>query len=109
MFSATLPKQLVDFAKAGLSDPTLVRLDVETKIPETLKLAFLKTTSDSKDCVLLHLLKTIIPNDQQTIVFTATRCDEFVNRLLKKPNIDAIGSFLNGKVDLKPLKYKDRY
>ena len=29
---ATLPKLLVDFAKAGLSDPTLVRLDVETKV-----------------------------------------------------------------------------
>ena len=32
LFSATLPKLLVDFAKAGLSDPTLVRLDVETKV-----------------------------------------------------------------------------
>lgn len=26
MFSATLPKMLVDFAKAGLSDPVLIRL-----------------------------------------------------------------------------------
>ena len=73
LFSATLPKMLVDFAKAGLTDPTLVRLDVETKVPDTLKLAFLKTTSESKDCVLLHLLKNVIPKDQQTIVFTATR------------------------------------
>lgn len=37
LFSATLPKLLVDFAKAGLHDPTLVRLDVETKISENLK------------------------------------------------------------------------
>ena len=73
LFSATLPKLLVDFAKAGLTDPTLVRLDVETKVPDTLKLAFLKTTSESKDCVLLHLLKNVIPKDQQTIVFAATR------------------------------------
>ena len=43
------------------------------QIPDTLKLAFLKVTSESKDCVLLHLLKTVIPRDQQTIVFTATR------------------------------------
>ena len=28
LFSATLPRLLVDFAKAGLADPTLVRLDV---------------------------------------------------------------------------------
>ena len=73
LFSATLPKLLMDFAKAGLTDPTLVRLDVETKVPDTLKLAFLKTTSESKDCVLLHLLKNVIPKDQQTIVFAATR------------------------------------
>ena len=73
LFSATLPKMLVDFAKAGLTDPTLVRLDVETKVPDTLKLAFLKTTSESKDCVLLHLLKNVIPKEQQTIVFAATR------------------------------------
>ena len=37
LFSATLPKLLVDFAKAGLHDPTLVRLDVETKISQQLK------------------------------------------------------------------------
>lgn len=43
LFSATLPKLLVDFAKAGLTDPTLIRLDVDTKIPDTLKLAFFHT------------------------------------------------------------------
>ena len=37
LFSATLPKLLVDFAKAGLHDPTLVRLDVDTKLSENLK------------------------------------------------------------------------
>lgn len=37
LFSATLPKLLVDFAKAGLSTPTLVRLDVETKLSEQLR------------------------------------------------------------------------
>ena len=42
LFSATLPRLLVDFAKAGLAEPTLVRLDVESKVPETLRLAFLQ-------------------------------------------------------------------
>jgi ATP-dependent RNA helicase DDX54/DBP10 len=37
LFSATLPKLLVDFAKAGLKSPTLVRLDVETKLSEQLR------------------------------------------------------------------------
>ena len=37
LFSATLPKLLVEFAKAGLHDPTLIRLDVDTKISSQLK------------------------------------------------------------------------
>jgi ATP-dependent RNA helicase DDX54/DBP10 len=37
LFSATLPKSLVEFAKAGLKDPSLVRLDVDTKISEALQ------------------------------------------------------------------------
>merc|ERR550519_1893686 len=83
LFSATLPKLLVDFAKAGLTDPTLVRLDVETKIPETLKLAFLKVNSEGKDGVPLHLLKNVIPAGQQTIVFCATRYHvEYLQTLL---------------------------
>ena len=57
LFSATLPKLLVDFAKAGLADPTLIRLDVESKIPDTLKLAFFNCRADAKDACLLYLLK----------------------------------------------------
>jgi ATP-dependent RNA helicase DDX54/DBP10 len=37
LFSATLPKLLVDFAKAGLHDPMLIRLDVDTKLSDQLK------------------------------------------------------------------------
>uniref|UniRef100_A0A915ING3 RNA helicase n=1 Tax=Romanomermis culicivorax TaxID=13658 RepID=A0A915ING3_ROMCU len=37
LFSATLPNNLMDFIKAGLSDPVLVRLDVDSKISEKLK------------------------------------------------------------------------
>ena len=57
LFSATLPKLLVEFAKAGLSDPTLIRLDVESKIPETLKLAFFQCRADAKPACLLYLLQ----------------------------------------------------
>lgn len=41
LFSATLPKLLVDFAKAGLQEPTLVRLDVDTKISKDLEVCAL--------------------------------------------------------------------
>ena len=40
LFSATLPKLLVEFARAGLQDPTLIRLDVDTKLSEQLKVNF---------------------------------------------------------------------
>lgn len=40
LFSATLPKLLVDFAKAGLQEPTLVRLDVDTKISKDLEVIY---------------------------------------------------------------------
>ena len=40
LFSATLPKLLVEFARAGLQDPTLIRLDVDTKLSENLMVSF---------------------------------------------------------------------
>ncbi|PLW22567.1 hypothetical protein PCASD_14030, partial [Puccinia coronata f. sp. avenae] len=41
LFSATLPKSLVEFAKAGLQNPKLIRLDSESKISSDLQMAFL--------------------------------------------------------------------
>ena len=42
LFSATLPKLLVEFAKAGLHDPTLIRLDVDNKLSDQLKVMLTK-------------------------------------------------------------------
>lgn len=72
LFSATLPKILVDFAKAGLSDPVLLRLDVESKLPEGLTLSFITCRSEEKLAVLLCLLKRVIKPDSQTIIFAET-------------------------------------
>ncbi|VDQ08171.1 unnamed protein product [Trichobilharzia regenti] len=41
IFSATLPKNLVEFARAGLSDPVLIRLDVNSKLSQNLKVGHL--------------------------------------------------------------------
>lgn len=60
LFSATLPKSLVDFAKAGLQDPKLVRLDAESKISADLRMAFFSVKHDEKDACLLLLLRDII-------------------------------------------------
>ncbi|XP_064535609.1 ATP-dependent RNA helicase DDX54 [Drosophila montana] len=73
MFSATLPKLLVEFARAGLSDPVLIRLDVESKLPETLALKFLYCRPDDRYTALVVLLKYVIPQQAQTVVFAGTQ------------------------------------
>ncbi|KAF6762983.1 ATP-dependent RNA helicase DBP10 [Ephemerocybe angulata] len=60
LFSATLPKSLVEFAKAGLVDPKLVRLDAESKISSDLKMAFFSVKKAEKEACLLTLLRDVI-------------------------------------------------
>ncbi|KAI8059942.1 P-loop containing nucleoside triphosphate hydrolase protein [Gilbertella persicaria] len=66
LFSATLPKMLVDFAKAGLQEPTLVRLDVDTKISRDLEMAFFSVKDNEKEGALLYLLKNVIKLPKKT-------------------------------------------
>ncbi|XP_055338199.1 ATP-dependent RNA helicase DDX54-like [Paramacrobiotus metropolitanus] len=73
MFSATLPKSVVEFAKAGLSDPSLVRLDVDNKLSEGLKLSFLSCRDVDKPAVLCWLLQNIVKRNELTVVFAATK------------------------------------
>ena len=60
LFSATLPKALTEFAKAGLQEPTLVRLDVDSKISQDLEAAFFTVASCEKEGALIHILKNVI-------------------------------------------------
>jgi ATP-dependent RNA helicase DDX54/DBP10 len=60
LFSATLPKSLVEFARAGLQEPRLIRLDAETKISPDLENAFFTVKSSERDGALLHVLDRII-------------------------------------------------
>lgn len=73
LFSATLPRTLADFARAGLSSPQLVQLDMERKISPDLGLAFFTVRNDDKIAAVLHLLRDVLPADQLTILFAATR------------------------------------
>ncbi|KAK7091946.1 ATP-dependent RNA helicase DDX54-like [Littorina saxatilis] len=88
LFSATLPNTLVAFAKAGLSDPTLIRLDVDTKLSTQLKLSFLSCLADDKEAVLLHLLRNVISERELTVVFAATKHHvEYLQTLLTQCGI----------------------
>ncbi|KAF2883077.1 hypothetical protein ILUMI_23090 [Ignelater luminosus] len=73
LFSATLPKVLVEFAKAGLDNPVLIRLDVESKLPSELELVFITVRPEEQVAALLVLLKSHIDLNQQTVVFAATK------------------------------------
>ncbi|XP_023674426.1 ATP-dependent RNA helicase DDX54 [Paramormyrops kingsleyae] len=83
LFSATLPKMLVEFARAGLTEPVLIRLDVDTKLSDQLKLAFFQLRVDDKPALLLHLLRNVVKPQEQTVVFVATKHHvEYLKELL---------------------------
>jgi ATP-dependent RNA helicase DDX54/DBP10 len=73
LFSATLPQMIVQFARAGLNDPELIRLDVEHALSKDLRMAFLSVRSEEKLAIFLYLFRVVIPRDDQSIVFAATR------------------------------------
>lgn len=58
------------------------RLDVDSKLPEMLKLTYLACRSEDKTAALLHLIKNLIDQKQQTIVFAATKHHvEFIHQV----------------------------
>lgn len=74
LFSATLPKLIVEFARAGLSDPVLIRLDIDWKLPSTLWLGWISVRAELKTAALLQLLdKVLTPTTPQAVVFAATK------------------------------------
>jgi ATP-dependent RNA helicase DDX54/DBP10 len=60
LFSATLPTSLVEFARAGLQEPSLIRLDAETKVSPDLQSAFFSVKGAEKEGALLHILHDVI-------------------------------------------------
>eukprot|EP01100_Stratorugosa_tubuloviscum_P004148 TRINITY_DN2028_c4_g1_i1.p1 TRINITY_DN2028_c4_g1~~TRINITY_DN2028_c4_g1_i1.p1 ORF type:complete len:700 (-),score=340.37 TRINITY_DN2028_c4_g1_i1:800-2899(-) len=103
IFSATLPRQVVEFSRIGLSNPKTVRLDTEIKISENLALSFFTVKREDKAGALLYLLDSIIDAEQQTIIFVATRQQvEYLYLLLQQQNFDA--SYVYGSMDASARK-----
>jgi ATP-dependent RNA helicase DDX54/DBP10 len=91
-FSATLPDTLAEFSKTGLSQPLLVKLDQEFRLPETLDLDFFVVRSEDKLAALVHVLKGF--GRQSGIVFVATRHHvEYLEMYLGLIGFLAIGLF----------------
>ena len=94
LLSATIPQQVADFAKIGLSDPELVRMDADGKLSADLKTLFLHVKSDYKDAALVYLLQNLQkasglaqPKDGrqlQGIIFVSTKHHaEYLNELMR--------------------------
>ncbi len=85
LFSATLPTMVYEFARAGLNDPKLIRLDKNVTLPPNLELGFFLVSTEQKVAALMYLFKFVIGENQQTIVFCATRHSaQFVKVLFEK-------------------------
>ncbi|MBN3300032.1 DDX54 helicase, partial [Amia calva] len=98
LFSATLPRLLVEFARAGLTEPVLIRLDVDTKLSAQLKLAFFHLRADDKSSLLLHLLRNVVKPQEQTVVFAATKHHvEYLKELLLSEGVDC--SYIYSSLD----------
>ncbi|XP_066331388.1 DEAD-box ATP-dependent RNA helicase 29-like [Miscanthus floridulus] len=89
LFSATLPSALADFAKAGLRDPHIVRLDLDKKISPDLRLVFFTLRQEEKLAALLYLVREHISSEEQTIIFVSTKHHvEFLNILFREEGLE---------------------
>jgi ATP-dependent RNA helicase DDX54/DBP10 len=72
LFSATLPSSLVEFARAGLAQPALIRLDTDITVSEHLRNVFFTVRAEEKAATLLWMMKSIIPQDLVRLIHLAT-------------------------------------
>lgn len=95
LISASMPAQLADYTKTGLNNPILVKLDQERMMPDTLTLKFYYVRKDSKEALLLHLLKHILNlTDTLTMVFVATKHHvEYLDLILKAAGVNSAGLY----------------
>jgi len=98
LFSATMPKQLIQFTRAGLRDPQLIRLESDNKMSDELRMGFFCVRTNEKTAALLYLVRNIIPATDMSIIFTATRHhSEYVHALMKE--IGVTSTIVYGTMD----------
>ena len=98
LFSATLPPMLAEFATGKLSNPILIRLDLEQQLSPSLRLSNFLLRQGDKEAALLHLLRHVIPEGSLTAVFLPTRCHvEYFRELLAENGLKC--SYLYSSLD----------
>uniref|UniRef100_A0A2P2I3K8 RNA helicase n=1 Tax=Hirondellea gigas TaxID=1518452 RepID=A0A2P2I3K8_9CRUS len=94
LFSATLPQMLADFAKAGLTNPVMIRLDKDEKLSEHLKLAFFSIAPSFKLHLLLYILRHVVQSTEQVIVFVSTQLHvQYIEHVLGNLNLPCAGLY----------------
>ncbi|KAH9623651.1 hypothetical protein KSS87_019171 [Heliosperma pusillum] len=98
LFSATLPSALAEFAKAGLREPHLIRLDVDSRISPDLTMTFITLRMEEKYAALLYLIREVIKSNEQTLIFVSTKHHvEFLKLLFELEGIQS--SICYGEMD----------
>eukprot|EP01083_Nonionella_stella_P301644 1036008_1 len=94
LFSATMPNTMVQFTRASLTNPVVIRLDTDCKISPNLQLSYLYCREDDKLAVLLYLLQTLVQNDKLILIFAATRYHvELIQHFLTTNEMQCVSCF----------------
>uniref|UniRef100_A0A669BFJ6 DEAD (Asp-Glu-Ala-Asp) box polypeptide 54 n=1 Tax=Oreochromis niloticus TaxID=8128 RepID=A0A669BFJ6_ORENI len=71
------------------TEPVLIRLDVDSKLSDQIKLSFFHLRVDDKPALLLHLLRNVVKPQEQTVVFAATKHHvEYLKELLSSEGLE---------------------
>lgn len=101
LFSATIPSALAEFARVGLNDVTVVKLDNESKLSPDLKTVFLSIKSEDREANLLNILMNqvkITTAKPMTVIFAATKHHvEYLQELLNAMGIPSC--YIYGSLD----------
>lgn len=105
LFSATLPKNVSDFAKLNLSDSSeMVKLDIESRFSPDLKTIFLHLISDFKEAAILYFLRRIYIKDDLeasqslALIFVSTKHHvEYLYELLTLKGFNCV--HIHGSMD----------
>lgn len=66
--SATLPKTLADFSRAGLKDPEVIKVDAEARLSENLYTAYFRLREEEKLAAIRYLCAEVVPEKEQALV-----------------------------------------
>ena len=98
LFSATMPSALHEFAKAGLKDPEMVRLDTDTRISQELSTAFFTVR-----CRRTPTLHFALLNPKTCTL--AQKCHPYTANLNSETSEDSKNAFLHCGDVLAPLHF----